>query len=259
MADGKDFDSEFEVIRVRNTGSKNITDAVASKADGKIEIEKHVPKRAPLELIKRLFLSKKYNNNLVAIMTGGITVGGLATILSYANQYTKPFNEISGVVTELQNAIACGAKIFSLINQEKEIDVEESENQFRNIEAGRVDINDVAFSYVPDRKLIENLNLHVKPGQRIAIVGPTGCGKTTIINLLMRFYDVDKGSITIDGKDIRDISRKNLRSFYGMVLQETWLRNTTVRENIAFGKPDATDEEIENAAIWEMRPVRAWM
>ena len=188
------------------------------------------------------------SGGLVAIMTGGITVGGLATILSYANQYTKPFNEISGVVTELQNAIACGAKIFSLINQEKEIDVEESENQFRNIEAGRVDINDVAFSYVPDRKLIENLNLHVKPGQRIAIVGPTGCGKTTIINLLMRFYDVDKGSITIDGKDIRDISRKNLRSSYGMVLQETWLRNTTVRENIAFGKPDATDEEIIAAA-----------
>ena len=116
------------------------------------------------------------------------------------------------------------------------------------LRSGRVDINDVAFSYVPDRKLIENLNLHVKPGQRIAIVGPTGCGKTTIINLLMRFYDVDKGSITIDGKDIRDISRKNLRSSYGMVLQETWLRNTTVRENIAFGKPDATDEEIENAA-----------
>ena len=181
-------------------------------------------------------------------INGGITVGQLSSFLSYANQYTKPFNEISGVVTELQNAIACGAKIFSLINQEKEIDVEESENQFRNIEAGRVDINDVAFSYVPDRKLIENLNLHVKPGQRIAIVGPTGCGKTTIINLLMRFYDVDKGSITIDGKDIRDISRKNLRSSYGMVLQETWLRNTTVRENIAFGNPDATDEEIENAA-----------
>ncbi len=140
------------------------------------------------------------SGGLVAIMTGGITVGGLATILSYANQYTKPFNEISGVVTELQNAIACGAKIFSLINQEKEIDVEESENQLQNIEAGRVDINDVDFSYVPDRKLIENLNLHVKPGQRIAIVGPTGCGKTTIINLLTRFYDVDKGSITIDGK-----------------------------------------------------------
>ena len=164
------------------------------------------------------------SGGLVAIMTGGITVGGLATILSYANQYTKPFNEISGVVTELQNAIACGAKIFSLINQEKEVDVEESENQLQNIETCRVDINDVDFSYVPDRKLIENLNLHVKPGQRIAIVGPTGCGKTTIINLLMRFYDVDKGSITIDGKDIRDISRKNLRS------------------------PDATDEEIENAA-----------
>ena len=185
------------------------------------------------------------------VITGvpaALTVGGVQIFLSYANQYTKPFNEISGVVTELQNAIACGAKIFSLINQEKEIDVEESENQLQNIEVGRVDINDVDFSYVPDRKLIENLNLHVKPGQRIAIVGPTGCGKTTIINLLMRFYDVDKGSITIDGKDIRDISRKNLRSSYGMVLQETWLRNTTVRENIAFGKPDATDEEIENAA-----------
>lgn len=186
------------------------------------------------------------SGGLVSIMTGGITVGGLATILSYANQYTKPFNEISGVVTELQNALACGAKVFSLINQEDEIDVTD-EDEIEN-KVGNINIEEVDFSYDKNKKLIENLNLDVKAGQRIAIVGPTGCGKTTLINLLMRFYDVDAGAIKIEGQDIRNISRKKMRNSYGMVLQETWLRNGTVKENIAFGKPDATDEEIINAA-----------
>lgn len=186
------------------------------------------------------------SGGLVSIMTGGITVGGLATILSYANQYTKPFNEISGVVTELQNALACGAKVFSLINQEDEIDVTDEDGIENKV--GNINIEEVDFSYDKNKKLIENLNLDVKAGQRIAIVGPTGCGKTTLINLLMRFYDVDAGAIKIEGQDIRNISRKKLRNSYGMVLQETWLRNGTVKENIAFGKPDATDEEIINAA-----------
>lgn len=186
------------------------------------------------------------SGGLVSIMTKGITVGGLATILSYANQYTKPFNEISGVVTELQNALACGAKIFSLINQENEIDVTDEEKNETKV--GNINIEEVDFSYDKNKKLIENLNLDVKAGQRVAIVGPTGCGKTTLINLLMRFYDVDAGAIKIEGQDIRNISRKKLRNFYGMVLQETWLRNGTVKENIAFGKKDATDEEIINAA-----------
>lgn len=188
------------------------------------------------------------SGGLVAIMTGGITVGGLTCILSYANQYTKPFNEISGVITELQNAIACGAKVFSLIQEEKEADVEETpEHTLKDVD-GKVDLENVAFSYEPDKKLIENLNLHVKPGQRIAIVGPTGCGKTTIINLLMRFYDVNKGKISVDNHDIYDVTRRSLRNSYGMVLQETWLRNATVRDNIAMGRPDATEDEIIAAA-----------
>lgn len=188
------------------------------------------------------------SGGLVAIMTGGITVGGLTCILSYANQYTKPFNEISGVITELQNAIACGAKVFSLIQEEKEADVEETpEHTLKDVD-GKVDLENVAFSYEPDKKLIENLNLHVKPGQRIAIVGPTGCGKTTIINLLMRFYDVNKGKISVDNHDIYDVTRRSLRNSYGMVLQETWLRNAKVRDNIAMGRPDATEDEIIAAA-----------
>ena len=188
------------------------------------------------------------SGGLEAILTGGITVGGLACILSYANQYTKPFNEISGVVTELQNALACSSRVFTLINEKRVTDVEENENTVLKDVLGKVDIEHVDFSYVPDKKLIENLNLHVKPGQKVAIAGPTGCGKTTIINLLMRFYDVDKGSIKIDGKNINSVTRKSLRNAYGMVLQETWLRNATIAENIAMAKPDASIKEIMRAA-----------
>lgn len=178
---------------------------------------------------------------------GGISVGRLSCFLSYANQYTKPFNEISGVVTELQNALACAARIFELIHEEPQ--VPDSENALVLKDAqGNVKLENVYFSYVPDKKLIENFNLEVKPGQRVAIVGPTGCGKTTVINLLMRFYDVDNGKIMVDGTDIRDITRGSLRTSYGMVLQETWLRAGTIRDNIRMGKPDATDEEVVKAA-----------
>lgn len=178
---------------------------------------------------------------------GGITVGQLSCFLSYANQYTKPFNEISGVVTELQNAIACAGRIFELLEEESQIpDAVEAVN-LQNA-TGEVDLEDVYFAYEPGQKLIENLNLSVKPGQRIAIVGPTGCGKTTLINLLMRFYDVNSGRICVSKKDIRDITRKTLRANYGMVLQETWLRQGTIRENICMGKPDATEEEMIAAA-----------
>ena len=185
---------------------------------------------------------------LEAVLARGITVGGLMTILSYANQYTKPFNEISGVITELQNAIACSARVFTLINEEEIVDVEATEETVLTDVLGRIDIENVDFSYVKDKELIKKLNLHVKPGQRVAIVGPTGCGKTTIINLLMRFYDVDSGKITVDDKNITEITRKSLRSNYGMVLQETWLQKETIADNIAFGKPDATREEIIEAA-----------
>ena len=185
---------------------------------------------------------------LEAVLARGITVGGLMTILSYANQYTKPFNEISGVITELQNAIACSARVFALINEEEIVDVEATEETVLTDVLGKIDIENVDFSYVKDKELIKKLNLHVKPGQRVAIVGPTGCGKTTIINLLMRFYDVDSGKITVDDKNITEITRKSLRSNYGMVLQETWLQKETIADNIAFGKPDATREEIIEAA-----------
>ncbi len=183
----------------------------------------------------------------LAVIRGGLSVGQLTCFLSYANQYTKPFNEISGVITELQNALACAARIFELIEEEPQIPDRENAVVLNGVQ-GKVDLTHVAFSYVPDKKLIENLNLHVNPGQRIAIVGPTGCGKTTIINLLMRFYDVDKGSIQVEGEDIRNITRKSLRASYGMVLQDTWLKRGTIRENITFGKPDATEEEIVAAA-----------
>lgn len=183
----------------------------------------------------------------MSALTGGITVGQLSCFLSYANQYTKPFNEISGVITELQNALACAARIFELIEEKKEIP-DASDAVTLEEADGRVDIEDVYFSYVPDRKLIEDFNLHVKPGQRVAIVGPTGCGKTTIINLLMRFYDVNSGTIKVSGHDIRKITRESLRDNYGMVLQETWLKKGTIRDNIIMGKPDATDEEIIAAA-----------
>ena len=182
---------------------------------------------------------------LVAI-GGGITVGELSVLLNYANQYTKPFNDISGVMTELQNALACAARVFELLDAEDQ--VPEAENAKVLETDGHVELKDVSFRYLPDRPLIEGLNLDVKPGQRIAIVGPTGCGKTTLINLLMRFYDVNGGSIEVAGNDIRSLTRASLRGSYGMVLQETWLRAGTVRENIAYGKPDATEEEIVAAA-----------
>ena len=177
---------------------------------------------------------------------GGITIGQLSVFLSYANQYTKPFNEISGVVTELQNALACAARVFELLDAEDQ--VPEAENAAALQPDGHVQLQDVSFRYLPDRPLIEGLSLDVQPGQRIAIVGPTGCGKTTLINLLMRFYDVNCGSIKVSGTDIRDVTRASLRGSYGMVLQDTWLRAGTVRENIAYGKPDATMDEIVAAA-----------
>ncbi len=183
---------------------------------------------------------------LVAIK-GGISVGRLSCFLSYANQYTKPFNEISGVVTELQNAFVCAGRIFELIDEEPQVP-DAADARVLEEAQGNVDLKDVYFQYVPEKKLIQNFNLQVKPGQRVAIVGPTGCGKTTVINLLMRFYDVNSGSIKVDGTDIRDITRGSLRTNYGMVLQETWLRSGTIRDNICMGKPDATEEEIIVAA-----------
>ena len=181
-----------------------------------------------------------------AIMTG-FTVGQLTCFLSYANQYTKPFNEISNVITELQNAMACAGRVFELLDETPQLPEKENAHVLKDIK-GAIEINDVNFSYVKDKKLITDLNLSVKPGMRVAIVGPTGCGKSTFINLLMRFYDVDAGAISVDGTDIRDMTRDSLRQNYGMVLQETWLKSGTIRENIAYGKPDATDEEIVQAA-----------
>lgn len=201
--------------------------------------------------------STRFVNNLVYAgvavigalyaIRGGISVGQLSCFLSYANQYTKPFNEISGVVTELQNALACAARIFELIEETPQTPEIENAVALQNVE-GRVELTHVDFSYVPDRKLITDFNLAVKPGQRVAIVGPTGCGKTTVINLLMRFYDVDGGKICVDGKDIREVTRSSLRENYGMVLQETWLKAGTIRDNIVMGKPDATEEEVIAAA-----------
>ena len=183
----------------------------------------------------------------LAVLNRGLSVGQLTCFLSYANQYTKPFNEISGVITELQNALACAARIFELIEEEPQEPDREDAVILSDVK-GQVALENVSFSYVPEKKLIENLNLHVKPGQRIAIVGPTGCGKTTIINLLMRFYDVDGGEIAVDGSGIRDITRKSLRTSYGMVLQDTWLKRGTIRDNITVGKPDASQEEVIAAA-----------
>ena len=183
---------------------------------------------------------------LLAI-TGKMSVGQLTSVLSYATQYTKPFNEISGVVTELQNSFACAARVFALIDEEEILPDKDVNNKIENVD-GNVELSHVYFSYDKSKKLIENLNLDVKAGQRIAIVGPTGSGKSTIINLLMRFYDIDSGSIKIEGKNINDITRKSIRENFGMVLQETWLKNASIRDNIAFGKPDATFEEIEAAA-----------
>ena len=201
--------------------------------------------------------STRFVNNLVYAgvavtgavfaIRGGISVGQLSCFLSYANQYTKPFNEISGVVTELQNALACAARIFALIEEDAQVPDKEDVVSLGHVE-GKIDLEHVDFSYVPDKKLITDFNLSVKPGQRVAIVGPTGCGKTTVINLLMRFYDVNAGSIRVEGNDIRDVTRKSLRANYGMVLQETWLKGGTVRDNIVMGKPEATEEEVIAAA-----------
>lgn len=188
---------------------------------------------------------------LICISSAGtaaaFTVGQLSCCLSYTNQYTKPFNEISGVITELQNALACAARLFELIEEKPQVSEPENAVTLTDVR-GSVKLENVDFSYVPDRKLIEGLNLSVNPGQRIAIVGPTGCGKTTIINLLMRFYDVDGGSVNVEGNDIRNVTRHSLRESYGMVLQETWLKSGTIRDNIVMGRPDATDEEVIAAA-----------
>lgn len=201
--------------------------------------------------------STRFVNNLVYAgvavigalyaIRGGISVGQLSCFLSYANQYTKPFNEISGVVTELQNALACAARIFELIEETPQTPEAENAIVLQDVK-GQIELSHVDFSYVPDKKLITDFNLAVKPGQRVAIVGPTGCGKTTVINLLMRFYDVNSGKICVDGADIREVTRESLRENYGMVLQETWLKTGTIRDNIVMGKPDATDEEVIAAA-----------
>ena len=183
----------------------------------------------------------------LSAVAGAITVGGLSCFLSYANQYAKPFNEITGVVTELQNALACAARVFELIDEPAETSDALDAKKLEAV-SGSVELQNVAFSYTPEQHLIENLNLSVKPGQRIAIVGPTGCGKTTLINLLMRFYDVKDGSISVDGSEIRSVTRESLRRQYGMVLQDTWLKTASVRENIRLAKPDATDAEVEAAA-----------
>ncbi len=181
------------------------------------------------------------------VIQGGLSVGKLSCFLSYANQYTKPFNEISGVVTELQNALACAGRIFDLIEEQPQAPEAADAISLEEVD-GSVKMEDVYFSYEPDQKLIEDFNLSVKPGQRVAIVGPTGCGKTTLINLLMRFYDVRRGRIVVSGRDIREITRESLRKNYGMVLQETWLRQGTIRDNIVMGRPDATEEEMIEAA-----------
>ncbi len=201
--------------------------------------------------------STRFVNNVVyalvafvgafSVMRGGLTVGSLSALLSYANQYMKPFNEISGVVTELQNAIACAGRVIDLIDETPMKKDPDNELVVKDGK-GKIDLEDVCFSYDKSKELIKNFNLHVKPGERVAIVGPTGCGKTTVINLLMRFYDVDSGSIKIEDVDINDITKKSLRSNYGMVLQETWLKSGTIKENIITGRPDATDEEIVAAA-----------
>ncbi len=243
-------------------GNQRIVQAF-SYEDESLEKFDEINDRLQSASLKAIFFSSTTNpstrfvNNLVyagvAItgalyaIRGGISVGQLSCFLSYANQYTKPFNEISGVVTELQNALACAARIFELIEEEPQIPDADNAVVLKQAD-GEVTLKDVSFSYVPDKKLIQDLNLAVKPGQRIAIVGPTGCGKTTVINLLMRFYDVDSGSISVNGYDIRKMTRKSLRENYGMVLQETWLKAGTIRDNIVMGKPQATEEEVIAAA-----------
>lgn len=243
-------------------GNQKIVQAF-SHEDEALEKFDEINDRLKSASLKAIFFSSitnpstRFVNNLVyagvaisgAILAinGGISVGQLSCFLSYANQYTKPFNEISGVVTELQNALACAARIFELIEEEPQVPEPEDAYVLKDVD-GTVSLENVSFSYVPDKKLIQNFNLAVKAGQRIAIVGPTGCGKTTVINLLMRFYDVNAGAICVSGHDIRNVTRGSLRESYGMVLQETWLKTGTIRENIIMGKPDATDEEIITAA-----------
>lgn len=243
-------------------GNQKIVQAFGQEKDA-IEKFDEINDRLQMCSLKAIFFSSitnpstRFVNSLVytgvgifgalAAINGRLTVGQLSSFLSYANQYTKPFNEISGVVTELQNAIACAGRVFELIEEKSQVPEVENAVSLQHVD-GKVELKNVAFSYVPEQKLIENFNLQVKPGERVAIVGPTGCGKTTVINLLMRFYDVNSGSISVEDVDIREMTRHSLRAGYGMVLQETWLRAGTIRDNITVGKPDATQEEIEAAA-----------
>ena len=243
-------------------GNQKIVQAF-SREDESIETFDEINNRLEKCSLRAIFFSSLTNpstrfvNSLVytgvgltgalTAMGGGMSVGQLTVFLSYANQYTKPFNEISGVITELQNALACAGRVFEIIEEEPQIPESENATVLENVK-GEINLTDVSFSYVADKKLIENFNLSVEPGQRVAIVGPTGCGKTTLINLLMRFYDVNSGSIKVDGQDIRDVTRASLRTNFGMVLQETWLKSGTIKDNICMGKPDATDEEMIEAA-----------
>ncbi|MBQ2848249.1 MAG: ABC transporter ATP-binding protein [Clostridia bacterium] len=243
-------------------GNKKIVDAF-SREEKTLEEFDEINERYQKYSLKAIFFSSLTNpstrfvNSMVyaavgltgalAAVSGSITVGGLSCFLSYANQYTKPFNEISGVIAELQNALACAERLFELIEQQPQTPDAENAAVLQNVD-GRVEMKNVAFSYSKDKELIKNLNLSVESGNRVAIVGPTGCGKTTLVNLLMRFYDVDEGEISVDGVDINGATRESLRKSYGMVLQDTWLKEGTVKENIAMGKPDATDEEIIAAA-----------
>ena len=243
-------------------GNQKVVQAF-SREDETLKLFDEINERLEKSSLKAIFYSSLTNpstrfvNSLVyagvglfgalAALNGNLSVGGLTSFLSYANQYTKPFNEISGVVTELQNALACAARIFELIEETPQIPEPENPCVLQNVK-GRLSLRDVSFSYVPERKLIEHFNLAVQPGQRIAIVGPTGCGKTTLINLLMRFYDVTGGSIVLEGEDIRNVTRKSLRQSYGMVLQETWLKSGTIRDNIKMGAPEASDEAMVEAA-----------
>ena len=243
-------------------GNLSVVKAFAHE-DENMEYFDEINEKLEKTSVKATFISSLTNpstrciNNLVyaavalfgalSCISGKMTVGGLTIFLSYANQYTKPFNEISGVITELQNALACAERVFGLIEEKPEVPDNADAPEFKQAE-GIVDIENASFSYDKSKKLIEDLNLNIKKGQRVAIVGPTGSGKTTLINLLMRFYDVDKGSISIDGYDIRSLKRSDLRSNFGMVLQETWLKNGTVKENITLGREDFTDEQIIEAA-----------
>ena len=243
-------------------GNEKIVQAYG-REDESLETFDEINERLRKYSLKAIFFSSLTNpstrfiNNIVyalvifigafTVIGGGITVGALSALLSYANQYMKPFNEISGVITELQNAVACAGRVIDLIEEEP-VTPDEQDVLVVNEGEGKIELKNVSFSYTKEKKLIENLNLKVKPGQKVAIVGPTGCGKTTVINLLMRFYDVNEGGIMVEDKDIRKITRKSLRENYGMVLQETWLKSGTIRDNIVTGKPDATDEEVIAAA-----------